>query len=145
MESIMLSLNRPVVVFIGLVLSLGCSAALAEVVVVVSARSEAPLFTKNQIADIFLGRPVQLPNGERAIALDQAEGVPTRAEFYAKFTGKSPAQVKAHWMQIVFAGRGSPPAAVSNSAEVKLRLIENPNAIGYIEKNMVDGSVRVLD
>lgn len=136
-------LNGPVMVLTGLVLSLACGAALAEVVVVVSARSEAPHFTKDQVADIFLGRPVVLPNGERAVALDQEEGAPMRAEFYAKFTGKSAAQVRAHWMQIVFTGRGSPPAAVSNSALVKLRLVENPNAVGYIERNMVDGSVRV--
>lgn len=143
MESIMRSLNRPVVLFMGLVLNLSCSLALAEVVVVVSAKSEAPLFTKNQIADIFLGRPVLLPNGAAATPIDQDEDVPTRTEFYAKFTGKSAAQVKAHWMRILFTGRGSPPVALSNSALVKRRVIENPNAVGYIEHNMVDASVRV--
>lgn len=58
--------------------------------------------------------------------------------------GKSAAQIKAHWAKIIFTGRGQPPEDVSNSIEVKKLLARNPHVIGYIEKNMADGSVRVL-
>jgi hypothetical protein len=34
--------------------------------------------------------------------------------------------------------------AVSNGIEVKKHLVETPSAIGYIEKTLVDGSVKIL-
>jgi hypothetical protein len=52
--------------------------------------------------------------------------------------------MKAYWSRIIFTGRGQPPKALPNGAEVKKRLVENPTAIGYIDATMVDASLRVL-
>jgi hypothetical protein len=57
---------------------------------------------------------------------------------------KSAAQMKAYWSKIIFTGRGQPPQEVRDSAEMKKRIIENLAAIGYIDLDMVDGTVRVL-
>lgn len=129
---------------IGLSLSLGAGAAAADVVAVVSAKSPLNALSKNQVADIFLGKTALLPDGVQAVPIDQAEGSAARDEFYVRFAGKSPAQLKAHWSKIIFTGRGQPPKEVLNSIEVKKRVAENPDAIGYIDQNLVDGSVRVL-
>jgi len=129
---------------IGLTLSLGISAARADVVAVVSSRSPVANLSKIQVADIFLGKAARFPDGSPAVPIDQVEGTAPRKEFYLQFTGKSAAQLKAHWAKVIFTGRGQPPRSVSNSVEVKKRLLENPQAIGYIESNMVDGSVKVL-
>ncbi|MGS0754357.1 phosphate ABC transporter substrate-binding protein, partial [Roseateles sp. GG27B] len=94
---------------------------------------------------IFLGNNARLPNGEQAEPLDQAEGSGTRDEFYVKFTGKSAAQMKAHWSKIIFTGRGQPPKELPLSADVKKQLAANPHAIGYIEKTVVDATVRVVN
>jgi ABC-type phosphate transport system substrate-binding protein len=136
--------NRIALGIIGLALSLGGGATMAEVVAVVSSSSPLTELSKNQVLDIFLGRVSRFPDGEQALPIDQAEGSATRDEFYAKFAGKSAAQIKAHWAKIIFTGRGQPPAEVSNSIEVKKLVVKKPYAIGYIEKSMVDGSVRVL-
>lgn len=141
MRSITPLLSRLV---IGLALSLDAGAAVADVVAVVSARSPVTALSKNQVVDIFLGKTAVLPDGKQAVPIDQAEGSVARDEFYARFAGKSAAQIKAHWSKIIFTGRGQPPKEVSNSIEVKKRVVENPNAIGYIEQNMVDSTVRVL-
>lgn len=132
---------------LGLALSLGAGAALADVVAVVavvSARSPLTSLSKTQISDIFLGKTGLLPDGELAVPIDQAEGSAVRDEFYARSSGKSAAQIKAHWSKIIFTGRGQPPKEVPNSMEVKKRVVENPHAIGYIESNMLDSSVRAL-
>ena len=129
---------------IGLALSLGVGAAQTDVVAVVSAKSPVMTLSKNQVADIFLGKTARFPNGSPAAPVDQVEGARARDEFYSKFTGKSAAQLKAHWSKIIFTGRGQPPKEVSNSDAVKQRLLANPNAIGYIERSSVDGSVRVV-
>ncbi len=129
---------------IGLVLGLTAGVAMADVVVVVPAGSPVTTLSKNQIADIFLGKTNRFPDGTRAVPVDQTEGSAARDAFYLKFTGKSPAQVKVYWSKLIFTGRGQPPHEVSNGVEVKKHLSENPNSIGYIEQNRVDGGVRVL-
>ncbi|MBI5890963.1 MAG: phosphate ABC transporter substrate-binding protein [Nitrosomonadales bacterium] len=132
-------------IVIGLALSLRAGAAVAEVVAVVSARNPVTAtLSNNQVVDIFLGKASRFPDGSQAVPIDQSEGSAVRDEFYLKFTGKSPAQIKAHWSKIIFTGRGRPPREVTNSIEVKKLLAKDPNAIGYIEQSLVDSSVKVL-
>jgi ABC-type phosphate transport system substrate-binding protein len=129
---------------IALALSVGTGAARADVVAVVSSKSSVTVLSKNQVVDLFLGKASRFPDGEQAVPIDQVEGSAARDEFYAKFTRKSAAQVKAHWSKIIFTGRGQPPKEVSDSVEAKKQVVQNPKAIGYIERSLVDGSVRVL-
>jgi ABC-type phosphate transport system substrate-binding protein len=129
---------------LGLALSLAVRPAMADVVAVVSSTSTVTTLSKAQLADIFLGKVSRFPNGTPAIAIDHAEGSPTRDEFYAAFAGKSPAQVKSNWAKIIFTGRGQPPKAISNDSEIRRLVAANPQAISYMERSAVDGSVKVL-
>ena len=117
---------------------LACNAAHADVVVVVSAKSSASKLTKEQVADIFLGRSTSL------VPLDQAAGAPVRDEFYTKVAGQSAAQVKTLWAKLSFSGKGTPPKALGSDDEVKAQLAANPNAIAYLDKSKVDGSVKTV-
>ena len=132
------------IVVIGLALSLSIGAIADDVVAVVSSRSAVTALSANQVADIFLGKANRYPDGGQAVPIDQAEGSAARNEFYAKITGKSAAQMKAHWSKIIFTGRGRPPKEVANSIEAKKLVADDIRAIGYIEQRLVDGSVRVL-
>ena len=116
----------------------------ADVVAVVSLKNPLTSLSKSQVADIFLGKTVRFPDGTLAVPIDQEEGSAARNEFYATFTGKSPAQIKSHWTKIIFTGRGQPPTAVSNNAEVRHLIAANPQAISYIERSAVDSTVKVL-
>ena len=116
----------------------------AEVVVVVSSKSAITALSKSQVADIFLGKVSSFPDGILAVPIDQADGSVERNEFYARVADRSPAQITAYWSKIVFTGRGEPPREVSNDIEMKNRIAANPSAIGYINAELVDGSVRVL-
>jgi ABC-type phosphate transport system substrate-binding protein len=116
----------------------------AEVVAVISSKSAISALSKRQVADIFLGRVTRFPDGTLAVPIDQAAGSAERDEFYAKVADRSPAQIAAYWSKIIFTGRGEPPREVSNSIEMKKRIVANPSAIGYIDVKLVDGSVRVL-
>ena len=129
---------------IGLALSLATSAISADVVAVVSAKSMVTTLSKNQVADIFLGKTARFPNGSPAVPIDQAEASPVREAFYTQFTGRSAAQMKAHWSKIIFTGRGKPPKSVSNGMEARTLIAANPQAIGYIERATVDDSIKVL-
>jgi ABC-type phosphate transport system substrate-binding protein len=131
-------------VIAGLVLILGAESGAAEVVAVVSARSPVTTLTRNQVADIFLGKTARYPDGSPAVPIDQAEGAAARDEFYLGVAGKSAAQLNAHWSKIIFTGRGQPPREVANAAAVKKVLLENPAAIGYIDRSLVDAGLRVV-
>ena len=140
--------RRPIVnragVVVGLVLGLNAGIAAADVVAVVSARNPVSTLSKNQVVDIFLGRTSRFPDGSQAVPIDQVEGSASRDEIYLTLAGKSPAQIKAHWSKIIFTGRGQPPREVSNGVEVKKLIARDPNAIGYIERDLVDERVKVL-
>jgi ABC-type phosphate transport system substrate-binding protein len=128
----------------GIALSLGSAVGQADVVAVVSAHSAITSLSKSEVADIFLGKTTRFPDGKAVTPIDQAESSPLRDEFYLKFTGKSPAQLRAHWSKILFTGRGQPPPVAQSSVEIKKRIVADPDAIGYIERTMVDGSVKIL-
>jgi ABC-type phosphate transport system substrate-binding protein len=123
----------------------GVAASGVDVVAVVSAKSRVTTLNADQVADIFLGKTSHFPDGTQATPIDQSEDSPAREKFYAQFTGKSPAQVRAYWAKIIFTGRGQPPRQVGNSVEAKRLVVQNPNAIAYIDTAMVDDSVRVVD
>lgn len=129
---------------IGLTLGLGGASVRADVVAVVSAKSAVATLTKVQLTDIFLGKAIRFPNGSPAVPIDQPEGSVARDEFYAKLVGKSAAQIKAFWSKIIFTGRGQPPKEVADSIEMKKRISADPAAVGYIEENAMDDSVKVV-
>lgn len=116
---------------------LAASAASAADLVVVANPAAAPL-TKDQVADVFLGKSTSLT------PIDQPEGSAVYADFYRKATGRDVAQVKATWARLVFSGKAQAPHQVPDSAAVKKAVAADPKAIGYIEKSAVDSSVRVV-
>jgi ABC-type phosphate transport system substrate-binding protein len=131
---------------IGLTLSIVLGGTVrADVVAVVSSKNPLASLSKSQVAEIFLGKTARFPDGTLAVPIDQEEGSPARDEFYATFTGKSPAQLKSHWTKIIFTGRGKPPLAVSSSAEVRQLIAANPQAISYVERSAVDSTLKVLE
>jgi len=131
-------------VVVALALGAGPAAAAGGVVAVVSAKSPVTALTRNEVVDLFLGKASRFPDGEQAVPFDQIEGSAARDEFYATFTGKTAPQIKAHWSKIIFTGRGQPPRELPNGVEVKKQVVQNPKAIGYIDRSLVDASVRVV-
>jgi len=116
----------------------------AEVVVIVSAKSTITSLTPEQTARIFLGKVNNFPDDGDAIPIDQAEGSPIREEFYSKVVRKNSTQLAAYWAKIIFTGDGRPPQILESNVAVRKAVASNPNAIGYIDKNAVNKSVRVV-
>ena len=137
----MKTIHRTLLIALG---ALCTQAAMAQVAVVVGAKSPAAALSAEQAAGLFLGKSDQLPGVGTALLLDQGESSAVREQFYTKVTGKSSSQVKAAWSRLVFSGKATPPKEIASSAEVKHLVATNPNAVGYIEKSAVDGTVKVL-
>lgn len=112
--------------------------ACAEVAVVVSAKAAESSLTKEQVAQVFLGKSTAMT------PIDQADSAAVRAEFYKKVADKDAAQAKALWSKLVFTGKATMPKEVADNAAVKAAVAANPKAIGYIDKSAVDATVKVV-
>jgi len=118
------------------------TAALADVVPVVSAKSSIDHLSKKDLADIFLGRTARSPDGAPVVPVDQDEGSTSRDEFYTTFLGKTPAQLRAYWSKIIFTGRGKPPPTVRGGVEARKLVATNPHAIAYVDRTQLDSTVK---
>ena len=122
----------------GIVLGLlALPAAAQSVAVIVNPKNPSPP-SGEQVANIFLGKSNDL------VGVDLPDGNAVRDAFYHKVTGKDGAQLKAYWAKLVFTGKAQPLKEFPSDAEVKKFVAANPNAIGYIDKGAVDGSVKVV-
>lgn len=126
-----------------LMLMSGMAAAATDVVLVVSRNSPIQSLSRDTINDVFMGKITTLPQVGKVIPLDRSEDK-LRADFYQAYTGKNLSQIKAHWAKIIFTGRGYPPKTMANIEELKSFLERNPNAIGYVSKDKVDDTLRVV-
>jgi ABC-type phosphate transport system substrate-binding protein len=129
-----LSLKFCLALFCGTV----CLPALAEIVVIVNPKNPASSMSAEQVSQFYLG----ISNS--FVPLDQADSSPIRVEFYKKITNKEPGQVRAIWAKLVFTGKGRMPKELASNDDVKKAVAQDANAIGYIDKSALDGSVKAV-
>ncbi|ARN19615.1 hypothetical protein [Piscinibacter gummiphilus] len=118
-------------------LAIACAMTANAGVVVVGHPMASPL-TKEQVANVYLGKSAL------AMPLDLPDASPTKAQFYDKAMGREVSQMKATWARIVFTGKGRPPKEFADATALKREIAANPKAIGYIDSSAIDGSVKVL-
>ncbi|PTB16890.1 phosphate ABC transporter substrate-binding protein [Trinickia symbiotica] len=131
-------------VLIGAILALCATVCDAQIVVIVSAKSRLTSLTVSDVADIYLGRMSQLPDGVDVVPIDYNDDNAQRAEFYKLVAGKSLAQLRAYWPKLIFTGRGVPPRTAADARAVKKIVAASPNAIGYIDRSELDSSVKAV-
>lgn len=120
----------------------GAPALAGDLVVIVSAHSPVQALAPDQVAAIFLGQTARFPDGSLASAVDQPIGSGQRDGFYQRVAGKTPALLKAHWSKMIFTGRGQPPRELAGNAAVRQAVANDPAAIGYIDREALDPTVR---
>lgn len=118
--------------------------AKAEIVVVVNAQNPVQELSQRELVDLYMGRNQFFPDNAIALRLDQAPDSSVRAEFYTKLVNKSVAKVNAYWAKLLFTGRASPPMVLSDSESILQAIRNNRNAIGYMQRDEVDDTVKVV-
>jgi ABC-type phosphate transport system substrate-binding protein len=111
-----------------------------DLVVVVNAGSSVQGISREEAADIFLGRFRKLPSGESAVPIDNTDEMEV---FYRRLVGRSLAEIGAYWAQLRFSGRTKPPAQAP-VADALDRVANTPGAITYVDRSKVDKRVRVV-
>jgi ABC-type phosphate transport system substrate-binding protein len=118
--------------------------AQAELVVVVNANSSVEHLSREEVINIFMGRYRKLPDGNTVQPLDNKGESPDRQNFYKKLLNKSLAEINAYWARLIFSGRTSPPLPLDTSSQILEKVAHDPTAIGYVERNNVNGKVKVV-
>jgi ABC-type phosphate transport system substrate-binding protein len=127
-------------------LALSVTAAQAwasDFAVIVNKENTAPV-DKDTIVKIYSGELKSWKDGSAILAVDLPESNPIRASFATEVLGKTVANIKALWAQMIFSGQALPPKQVNSDEEVKKLVSANKGAVGYIKSSAVDDSVRVV-
>ncbi len=115
----------------------------AEIAVVVNSANNAKL-SKDDIERIYLGKTKLFPGGQEADVVGQKVGTGITDEFTRKALNKSANQYKVYWSKRIFTGKGNAPKPMENDAEVIEYVVNNSNAIGYVDASKVNDSVKVI-
>ena len=106
-------------------------------------KANASRIDKAVIAKVYSGDKKSWENGVSIAAVDLPEDNAARSAFSTVVLGKTVANVKAYWAQLVFSGTALPPKVLASDDDVKKFVSGNKGAIGYIKASAVDDSVKV--
>jgi ABC-type phosphate transport system substrate-binding protein len=124
---------------------LNSSADLEEIDVVVPKSNNAGSLSIEAVRKIFMGEKSSWAGGKRIIVLMLAPGQPERGVILREVFKMTESDYTKYFLQAAFTGRvQAAPKDLPSAAQMKARLAANPNAIGYLKKEDVDDSVRVL-
>ena len=115
-----------------------------KIVVVVNKNNVVEIMSRSEVIDLFMGKYVAFPNGDKAIAVDLAGDHIARKIFYKKLVGKSIASVNAYWSRIRFSGKRKPPIQKEDYAQVIHFITTTQMSIGYIPKSMLTNDMKVI-
>ena len=115
-----------------------------NIVVIINRDNPLEKLTRHQVVDLYMGRQLVFADGTSALPLDQAMQTRERAVFYRKLLNKRVAEINAYWARLLFTGRATPPRSMNNSEEILRTVRNNPSAIGYIDEDHLDQTVKVV-
>lgn len=116
----------------------------ADVAVIVNPANPSTQLSPQQVSDLYLGRSRNFPSGEYALVFDHLRDAPLRARFFQALSNMSPQQVNAYWSRMMFSGQVIPPPQLPDDRTVLDIVRRNTGAIGYVNPQSVDSSVRVV-
>ena len=116
---------------------------IASNVVVVHAENTNEI-SLSDVKKIYLGKKGAFNDGNAALPITLVEGDAVRASFNQAVLNKNEVQYVAYWSKMVFTGKGSPPKEIATMEELKKLVSKNPSVIGFIDKSMVDSTLKVI-
>ncbi len=94
---------------------------------------------------IFLGKETAFSDGVTATVITHSANSALRNEFDEAVLKRKTSAVDAYWSKLVFTGRGIPPQTVNSDQEMIELILQNKNAIGFIETSSVTSDVKVVN
>ncbi|MFY8273044.1 hypothetical protein AAEU32_02800 [Pseudoalteromonas sp. SSDWG2] len=131
---------------IAILMMISSFSAFAEqkIAVIVNINNPTDTLSTKQLIDLYMGKLIAFPNGDRAAPLDLPQDSTLRTDFYQQLTNKPIGSINAYWSRVKFSGHAQSPLSVDTSEQVLERVKEIDNAIGYVNLNDVTDDVKVV-
>jgi ABC-type phosphate transport system substrate-binding protein len=114
------------------------------IAVIVNKAATVTKVTRDELRPIFQTKKDTFPDGTPARPFNLPESIGVRQGFDAAVLGLDPDRVARFWIDRKIRG-GERPPQTAPSAAVMLKVVsKTPGAVGYIEANAVDASVKVI-
>lgn len=127
---------------LALALCVFSTSAFAEIAIIVNKENPTTKLSPAFVKKIFLGKKKRFKGGKNISIIDH-NGGSSKEAFLSSVVKKNASQYKAYWSRIVFTGKGKAPVTLDES-EVVAKVASDPTFIGYVDKSLVDGSVKVV-
>jgi ABC-type phosphate transport system substrate-binding protein len=142
--------KRILLTILALALMVSCAglltvSALEEIDIVVNKSNNTAPLTREEVRRIFVGDKSSWPGGKRITVLMLAPDQPERVVILQAVFKMNESEYTKYFLQAAFTGHVlAAPRDLTTAADMKTRLAANPNAIGYLKKEDVDDSVKVV-
>ncbi len=129
----------------GALLLRNAAAAGEEVDIIVNKANTIDDLPLAEAKKVFLGDKSTWPSGKRVTILMLAQGQPERGVVLRQIYKMAEDELGQYFVQAAFAGKVSaPPKDIPSAAQMKQAVAGNPGAIGYVKKEDVDDTVKVV-
>ncbi|MCW8838335.1 MAG: hypothetical protein OQK11_06505 [Thiovulaceae bacterium] len=113
-----------------------------EYAVVVNKKNKIDKISKKQLKNIFLKKRHFIDN-QKIVAINVSANMPLRMKFEKSILQMSREKLNSFWTKQHFHGI-SPPLTQSSTNSVKLFVKNVDGAMGYLPKNLIDDSIKVI-
>jgi ABC-type phosphate transport system substrate-binding protein len=96
------------------------------------------------LAEAFLKKTTEWPNGELIRPVDLPPGSAVRRRFSEDVMRRTVSEVKTFWQQRIFSGRGVPPPELDTDDEVVTYVLKYGGAVGYVSGRAAIGNAKVV-
>jgi len=100
--------------------------------IIVHPRNPVTVIDRDFAQDAYLKKAIRWAHGDPIQPIMLPHSLPASVRFTEEILKKSPAQLRAYWIQRIFSGRGTPPLEAESTAAVIDRVLGDTGAIGII-------------
>ena len=116
-----------------------------QVAIIVNPANPITAMTLPEAQKIFLAEKSTWSNGKRVVLFMAAPGTPSRDVILKKIYKMSDSEFVKYFIQAGFTGEvAAPPKDVSSSAQIKQLVAANIGAIGYVNADEADDTVKIV-
>lgn len=112
--------------------------------VVIHPETTQKTVSKNVLRAIFSMRLKTWPDGELIKVFVLPDDHALHQKFSKERLSVFPYQLRATWDRLAFSGTGQAPTRVSSNEEMLEKIATTPGAIGYLESELINNDVHVL-
>lgn len=129
-----------------ILLALSFSAPLHAEPVAIAHSGEAHTALQRKTLRAAFGMTLQAwPDGKPVTVFVFRDDATLHQQFCRKVLGVLPYTLRRNWDRLLFSGAAQAPITVQTSQEMLYRVATTPGAVGYIEKELTNDSVSIIE